>query len=75
MTDAHGLAPGTRMRILSGTASPQEITAVLLAIDQATRRDRAARARPTRPAWQLAGRLESLGAAPIASGWELRARR
>lgn len=51
-----------RIRI-TGNPSPEEIAAVVMALDQAAADDAAAAARrvPPRPAWQYAGRLESVG--------------
>jgi hypothetical protein len=57
---AAGLADGTRIRI-SGTPTPEEITAVVMALDQAAAADAARRRRPRPPAWQYAGRLEAVG--------------
>ena len=72
-----GLAEGTRVAVVRGTASDVEVTAVLLALDAAARAD--ARAAPpvpaARPGWTAAARLESVGHQPIRSVAELRAQR
>jgi hypothetical protein len=65
-----GLADGTLVRVSGGNPSPEEAAAVILALDAAARADSARRG-PRRPAWQLAARLESLGARPIGSAADL----
>ena len=49
-----------RLRI-SGNPTPEEIAAVVAALDQVAHADAASRQRPRRLAWQYAGRLEGAG--------------
>lgn len=49
-----------RIRI-SGNPTPEEIAAVVVALDAAAAEDAASGRRSRRPAWQYAGRLEAVG--------------
>ncbi len=66
------LAPGTRVRI-TGTATPAQAVAVVLALDRAAAADDAARRPPQPPVWAMAARLEAIGGLRAASPAELRA--
>jgi hypothetical protein len=57
------LREGSWLRIVRGNPTPEEIAALVLALDEAE----TASSPPARtiPAWQRAARLEALGAAPV----------
>ena len=63
-----GLPDGTRVAI-SGSPTPDEVTAVLVALDQALTSDTAQR--PRRSGWQEAARREAVGGRLIRSPSEL----
>lgn len=54
-----GLPDGTRM-IVTGNPTPEEVAAVVVALDATAAADAAPRG-ARRPAWQYAGRLEAIG--------------
>ncbi len=59
------LLPGSRMRVLHGAPTPEQLAALVLALDEAMAPgDESPPARKP-PAWQRAARLEALGAAPL----------
>jgi hypothetical protein len=68
--EAPGLADGTRAVVRSGSPSPEELVAILTALDAATRADRDVPA-PPRPAWVRAARQESMGGRAAASPSDL----
>jgi hypothetical protein len=71
MIDASpGLPDGTRMVVRSGAPTPDELVAVLTALDAATRADRPP-LRVERPAWTRAARQESMGGRSAASPSDL----
>lgn len=68
-----GLADGTRLLVRAGSPTAEEVVAIALALDAATRTDTQPSA-PRRPAWVVASRREGLGGAPAATrsdvhGW------
>jgi hypothetical protein len=65
-----GLPDGTRIVVLRGRATAEEIAAVAVALDAARRAQRPPR-RPARPAWLRAARAEAVGARPLASPADL----
>ena len=58
------LADGTRLRILRGDATAEQVAALLVALDHAATAPKTARPALER-AWQRAARLEGLGGAPV----------
>ncbi len=65
--------PGTRLRVLRGNPTLQEMVAVVLAVDVADAEDAEA-PRPT-PAWRIAARLESVGHGSVVAASDLEAAR
>jgi hypothetical protein len=63
------LASGTRLRVLRGDPTPEQIAALVLALDQA---EPEAPTVPRRGGWQLAARLEGLGGLRIGSASDAR---
>lgn len=65
------LPPGTRLRILCGNPTDEELAVLVLALDLAVPGPVPAAAPDAGPgtgsAWQRAARLEGLGAAPLLS--------
>ncbi|MDP8969687.1 MAG: hypothetical protein M3N52_04160 [Actinomycetota bacterium] len=69
-----GLRSGTRLRV-TGRPTREQLTAAVVAIDQATAADRATTGAPARPAWLRAARAEGVGGGRVATPTDLRARR
>jgi hypothetical protein len=68
------LAPGTRLRVDTGQPSPEELAAVVIAVDAAEARPPARRVGAggdDRPAWQRAARLEAAGVGRLATPSDL----
>lgn len=62
----------SRLRILSGDPSAEEIAAIVVALDPARRPAASPAAAPGSPAWARAARREALGGPPVASPQDLR---
>jgi acyl-CoA carboxylase epsilon subunit-like protein len=60
------LPSGTHLCILRGNPTPEQLAALILALDQVPSSD-ASSAHPRSSNWQRAARLESLGGAPLKS--------
>lgn len=67
---APGLGDGTRLAFRRGNPTPEEVAAVVVALDAARRHEGEHRARPA-PAWQRAARLEAVGGGPVSSPADL----
>jgi len=68
------LAPGTRLRVDTGRPSPEELAAVVIAVDAAEACPPARRVGAggdDRPAWQRAARLEAAGVGRLATPSDL----
>jgi hypothetical protein len=63
------LRPGTRLRILGGSPTPEQIAALVLAVDQLLAEKAPG---PPQPGWQRAARVEGLGGAPLESSRDAR---
>jgi hypothetical protein len=67
------LGTGARIEVRSGSPTPEDIAALVLALDHVTVADAAVRRRaPRAPAWVRAARREAMGSAPMASPADLR---
>lgn len=62
-----GLADGTRIVVRAGGPTREELAALVLALDDAARRDRAAEQRPAPSPWRRAALIEGLGSRQVAS--------
>jgi hypothetical protein len=68
-----GLADGTRMRV-RGAPTPEQVAALVVAVDATRAADRRADRPPARrPAWLLAARMEGVGGRPRAGAADVRA--
>ena|GEM_PF-6210103 len=68
----HGLADGATVRITGGEVTPEEVAAVVLALDAARAAERRSSEPRPEPAWLRAARRELLGGPPVASPTDLR---
>lgn len=68
--EATRLHDGTRVQVLAGNPSHDELAALVVALDETNARPDAHRP-PARPRWRRAARVEAVGGGPVASAGDL----
>lgn len=65
------LGDGTRVDVLEGDPSHEELAAVVVALDETVRDAGDGQPPPTRSRWRRAARVEAVGGGPVASRGDL----